>query len=243
MAILPTASFRGIPFYVKNMRDRNGRQYVIHQYPNQKNPYLEDLGYKTLFFEFDGFVSTDSNLYITRDLLEAAIRTKGQGLLIHPSRGSYKAVCIESEFAEEINEKGLVQCRLVFACATVKPQLPFTPMALIDTQGDLLEDALSGIGDLGSGLGGFAGALASTAIAGAVSSVATLGTSGIDSIFSNSTSGRHSQSYSDSSGTIVQKVKTSNAVSDKDKLNVATQTAIQTKTTGISNLNTSITAL
>ena len=107
MSVLTTASFRGIPFYVRNIRDMgNGRNYIIHEYPNQNNPFIEDLGSKTQIFEFDGFLSNNNNLYIQRDLLESSIRIKGLGELIHPNRGMFKAACIESEISEVINEKG-----------------------------------------------------------------------------------------------------------------------------------------
>lgn len=243
MPVLPLASYRGASFYCRNIRDRNGRQYAVHQYPNQKKPFIEDLGYKTVFFEFEGFVSTDENLYISRDLLEAAIRTKGLGFLIHPTRGLYRAACLESEFSEEINEKGLVQCRLIFVAASVKPSIPLTPLGLIDTQGDLLEDAFSGLSGLGSGLGALGSTLISGAVTGAVTAVSSIGTSGIDSIFNHSTSGRYYQSYSDSSSSVIQNVQNSSATSDQEKSDVATQTAIENRTNGISNLSEFIEAL
>jgi len=138
MPISPVASFRGCPFYVRDIRDSGmGRQVAVHEIINQ-NPYIEDLGPRTQTFMFDGFVSTDNNLYMSRDLLEAALRVKGLGELLHPTRGMFKAACVEQEIAEVMNEKGLVQVRLVFVAATIKPQMPMTPLALIDTQGDLI---------------------------------------------------------------------------------------------------------
>ena len=238
MSILPTASFRGIPFYVRNIRDiGNGRNYRIHEYPNQKNPFIEDLGSKTLYFEFDGFLSNDNNLYMQRDLLEAALRVKGLGELIHPTRGMFKAACVEQEIGEIINEKGIVQLRLMFVAATQKPQFPLTPLGVIDTQGDLLEDAIGGLGDIGSSLGPLAGTLVSGAVSAAVSTGINFGISGIDSIFKNSTTGRYSQNTTNSTDEIKQK---SSGNTDKQKLDSAKDISIKSNTNSKQKLTKSL---
>ncbi|MBS1015407.1 DNA circularization N-terminal domain-containing protein [Acetobacter persici] len=238
MSIMPVASFRGMSFYVKNIRDRGGgRNFIVHEYPEQTKPFIEDLGTKTLIFEFEGFVSIDSNTYVSRDLLDIALRTKGLGELLHPTRGMFRAGILEQEISEEINEKGLVQVRLVFAAATIKPQLPFTALELIDTQGDLIEDALSGLDGLGSSLGGIGSTLISGVIAGATTAVTSVGIGAVDSIFTHSTAGRYSQTTTSSTDSIVNNTT---GTSDRDKLNNAKQTAIQTSTTSNSNLTKSI---
>lgn len=244
MSIMSVGSFRGANFYVRNIHDRNiGRQIAVHQYPNQKTPYIEDLGLKTFEVEFEAFVSTDSNLYMSRDLLEAALRTKGLGELMHPTRGMYRAACVESEFSEEVNQLGLVLVRLLFVCATMKPQVPMTPLALVDTQGDLLSDALSGLGDIGSSLGPLGSSLVSAAVSGATSAVTSSVIGGIDSIFSHSTTGRYNQSYTEATEAIINGTSSSTTTSDRDKFNTAKQTAIQTVTNGTSALNAAVEAI
>lgn len=247
MSIMATGSFRGASFYVRNIRDRNiGRQIAVHQYPNQKSPYIEDLGLKTFEVEFEAFVSTDSNLYMSRDLLEAALRTKGLGELLHPTRGMFRAACLESEFAEEVNQLGLVLVRLLFICATMKPQVPMTPLALVDTQGDLLSDAFSGLGDIGSSLGPLGSSLVSTAVSVATSAVTSAAIGGIDSIFTHSTTGRYSQSYTESTEAIINGTNTNTSStnsSDRDKFNAAKQIAIQTVTNGSSALSKAVSAI
>lgn len=204
---------------MKDENTRSGRQFVVHQFPNQSSPYLEDLGFKTQFFEFEGFISNDDNLYLARDLLEAALRVKGAGELIHPTRGSFKAVCVEQSIGEVINEKGIVQVRLVFAAATVKPEFPITPLGLVDTQGDLLEDAFSGLSDVGSDLGPLGSTMVSATITGATTAVTSIGIGGIDSLFTHSTTGRYGQSYTG--------ITTATGTSDREKFRNVKQQAIQ----------------
>lgn len=238
MAIFSVASFRGAPFYVRNVRDRGmGRNIKVHEYPNQSAPYIEDLGFKTQYFEFEGFVSTDSDTYVSRDLLEAALHISGLGELLHPTRGMFRAACTEQEIGEEINEKGLVQVRLQFVAATIKPQVPLTPLGLIDTQGDLIEDALSGLDDISTGLGTLGSTLMSSAVAGATTAITSVGIGGIDSIFSNSTCGRYSQSTTNSTQTIIANPTGS---SDSDKFNNARTQAVNSTTNAKASLNKSV---
>ncbi|GLP89599.1 DNA circularization N-terminal domain-containing protein [Gluconobacter frateurii] len=238
MRFFGTASFRGIPFYIRNMNVSGmNRNSIIHAYPNQKNPYIEDLGTNIQNVSFEGFVSNDNNLYMSRDLLEAALHISGTGELMIPGRGMFKAVCVRSDISETMNEKGLVLLNLEFVTSTIKPEVPTTPLGLIDTQGDLLEDALSGLGDLGSGLGALGSTLVSGLVSTATSAAVSFGVSGIDSLFSNSTCGRYAQSTTAATEAITGSVS---GTTDAQKLDSATQTAIETNTNSIANLKAGV---
>lgn len=232
--IFGTASYRGIPFYVRSMSVSGmNRNSIVHAYPNQKNPYIEDLGTNIQVVEFDAFVSNDNNLYMSRDLLEAALHIKSLGELMIPGRGIFKAACLRAEISENMSEKGLVLIRLEFVTATIKPEMPSTPLGLIDTQGDLLEDALGGLGDLGSGLGPLGSTLISGLVSTATSAAVSFGVSGIDSVFSNSTCGRYAQSTSAATEAITGSVS---GTTDTQKLSSANKIAISTNTNAIAAL-------
>lgn len=49
MAVSPVGGFRGVPFYIRDFSDSGmNRSIIVHEFPNQTNPYLEDLGANTL---------------------------------------------------------------------------------------------------------------------------------------------------------------------------------------------------
>lgn len=236
--IMATASFRGCSFYIRNQSTRGmNRKYAIHEYPTTY-AYIEDLGPQTLEMEFEGFVSIDSYTYVSRDLLEAALRVEGLGELIVPNRGMFKAACISAEIGEDINEKGLVLIRLAFVCATKKPQVPLTPLGIIDTQSDLLENALGGLDGLAGD--GIIGSIVDGVVNGAVSAVTSVGISGIDSLFSNSTTGRYSQNYTDQTEAIINGTTGNN---DRQKLASASQIAIQNTTNSKQQLSYSLSSI
>lgn len=233
--IMATGSYRGCPFYIRNQNVRGiNRKYVVHEYPTQY-AYIEDLGEQTQEIEIDGFVSVDNYLYMSRDLLEAALRTKGLGELILPNRGTFKAACIDSEIGENINEKGLVQVRLRFVTATKKPQVPTTPLGLIDTQGDLLESALGGLSGIAGD--GIIGSVVDSVISEATSTALSFGISGIDSVFSKSTAGRYNQTYTDQTENIINGTTGS---TDRKKLQSASQIAIQNQTEANASLTNAL---
>ena len=207
MSVSPVASFRGVPFYIRDVSDTGmQRNIVVHEFPTQTNPYLEDLGTNTLRFRFSGFISNDSNLYMSRDLLEAALRAKGTGELLHPSRGMYRAACVHADISEHMNEKGIILLELEFVAATLLPQVPMTPLGLIDTAGDLLSEAMGGLDDLDFGLGDTANSLLNGAVGIATTAVTTAAVSGIDSVMSHSTLGRYAQNPFSSTSSVISSV-------------------------------------
>lgn len=83
---LQTASYRGIPFDVKDIDDSNTKALVLHQYAYKDGADIEDLGNDaeevTLTAVFWG------NDYEVRfNQLLKALATKGGGTLVHPVRG------------------------------------------------------------------------------------------------------------------------------------------------------------
>ncbi|MCP1242855.1 hypothetical protein GOB86_09515 [Acetobacter lambici] len=240
MTVSPVGSFRGVPFHIRDFSDSGmNRSFIVHEFPYQTTPYIEDLGANTLRFRFSAFISNDSNLYMSRDLLEAALRVKGIGELLHPSRGMYRAACIFSEFSEKMNEKGIIQVEMEFVAATLLPQVPITPLGLLDTAGDLLSEAMGGLDDFDFGFGDTANSLLNGAVGMATTAVTTTAISGIDSVMSHSTLGRYAQNPFSTTGTIKSKVT---GATDAQKFNSAQSLTITTTNTAKQNLSTSLAA-
>ncbi|MBF0892707.1 hypothetical protein HKD28_15045 [Gluconobacter sp. LMG 1744] len=229
-----------MPFHIRDFSDSGmNRNFIVHEFPQQENPYIEDMGTNTLRFRFTGFVENNSNLYMSRDLLEAALRAKGTGELLHPSRGMFRAACIFAEFSEKMNEKGPIQVEMEFVAATLLPQVPMTPLGLIDTAGDLLGEAMGGLDDLDFGLGDTANGLLNGMVGMATTAATTAAVSGIDSVMSHSTLGRYAQSPFSTTSTVISKVSGS---TDQQIFNSAQSLTITTVNTAKANLNTSLAA-
>ncbi|MBU2249423.1 MAG: DNA circularization N-terminal domain-containing protein [Gammaproteobacteria bacterium] len=104
------ASFRGVPFFVRDSDRSIGRRNIVHQYPYRDiPPFIEDLGRDSDEFTINGYViqNTDNNQdYIDeRDALIEALRDFGKGTLIHPYYGELEVnllgkVRIEESFAQ-----------------------------------------------------------------------------------------------------------------------------------------------
>lgn len=83
--LLP-ASFRGIPFRVKSHEHSGGRNNKRHEIPDRDDGFNEDLGKQTDAFTVEAHVIGD-NYFFVRDALIDAMKTKDNGVLIHPYLG------------------------------------------------------------------------------------------------------------------------------------------------------------
>lgn len=107
MAVSPVGGFHGVPFYIRDFSDSGmNRSIIVHEFPNQTNPYLEDLAANTLRFRFSAFISNDSNLYMSRYLLAAVLRVKSIG-----------------ELAPLTGNRSNRECRGVFPASQLLPRL------------------------------------------------------------------------------------------------------------------------
>ncbi|WP_406236912.1 DNA circularization N-terminal domain-containing protein [Acetobacter orientalis] len=218
-SFLPVGSFRGAPFHIRDHSTSGmNRSFIIHEFPYQTTPYIEDLGANTVSFRISGFVGNDANLYMSRDILEAALRAKGVGELYYPGRGLYKAACVRAEIGERMDEKGLVQIEMEFVAATVLPQVPMTPLGALDTATNLLSEAMGGLEDLDFGFGDAANSMLSGVVGMALAGATTAAVSGIDDVMDHSTLGRYAQSPFSTTTSIKAQVKGS---TDKQKFESA----------------------
>jgi len=104
-------SFRGVPFEIRTSDAGFGRNNILHNFPFQDEPYLEDLGEDTPDYQVEGYIiqrpENDFDYFTNRDELITAMRTKGDGLLIHPFYGELiVGVLGKARFSEVITPEG-----------------------------------------------------------------------------------------------------------------------------------------
>jgi len=117
------ASFRGVPFFIRDSDRSVGRRNVIHQYPFKDIPYVEDLGRDIDEFIINGYVvqNEDNNQdYIDeRDALIKALRESGPGTLIHPYYGELSVnLSGKARIEESFTQGGIARFTMTFVLAT-----------------------------------------------------------------------------------------------------------------------------
>ncbi|WP_233869218.1 DNA circularization protein [Paraburkholderia adhaesiva] len=131
------ASFRGCPFYYREISVELGRKTVVHTYPLRDKPFPEDLGRKEREYTIDGYLIGDDVL-TQRATFEAALETKGPGTLVLPDRGELRASITKSTVSNRIDERGRIALKLTY----VESGEDIQPDASTDTQ-QQISDAVS----------------------------------------------------------------------------------------------------
>jgi len=131
--LLP-ASFRGVKFFVDSHTTTVGRKNVEHGYPNQDDPWYEDMGRKGRKIKVEAYViQNGANRYdymVDRDALVTALEAKGPGRLVHPWANSYFKgplnVVVEgdAEFTEELGTGGICKFSITFATTQEEAAAP-----------------------------------------------------------------------------------------------------------------------
>lgn len=139
--LLP-ASFRGIPFKVKDDEATVGRRTQTHEYPNRDKPCSEDLGRATRRDKISAYV-VGEDYQSQRDKLITAINQGGPGKLIHPHYGEMN-VCIDGAVTVSHSSSDGRMCTISFAFVEAG-ELSF-PTAGVATGQKLVSscDAMSG---------------------------------------------------------------------------------------------------
>lgn len=83
---LQPARFRNAGFHVEAGDLAGGRRTVVHEYPEQEKPFVEDMGRKAEVWRIAAFVIGD-DYKTARNALLAALRERGPGILVHPLHG------------------------------------------------------------------------------------------------------------------------------------------------------------
>src|SRR5260364_295684 len=136
MSAFQPASWRGVPFGVREAQVRLGRRCAVHEYPQRETVWVEDLGRSARRLRFIGFLMEHSALYAGGDLaaqqqrLLAAVEAPGEGELVHPALGRLSVSCTEAVVAQRWNQQRVVEIAFEF----IESGQPASPSAALDTR-------------------------------------------------------------------------------------------------------------
>jgi len=138
------ASFRGVPFFIRDSDRSIGRRNVVHQYPFKDVPYVEDLGQDADEFIVNGYVVQNEDNgqdYIDeRDALIKALREPGPGTLIHPYYGGlWVSLSGKARVEESFIQGGIARFTMAFILVTEAGQAKAKVIPFPKTETDYVE--------------------------------------------------------------------------------------------------------
>lgn len=124
------ASFRGVPFGIRNESiTETGNRLILHEYPNSKIRYVENIGQIPPKFSVEAFVyGNDWKQKATQ--LEHALQQSGKGRLILPVLGSFLVYALPYSVNSSQRSVGEIRFSLAFAAGTIS-LAPITSTATI----------------------------------------------------------------------------------------------------------------
>jgi hypothetical protein len=134
---LQKASFKGVDFLWESVETTGGRKVDSTEYPNADYRDVEDLGLLDDKFTVNAVITGQRSLldiirysdyYTWRDAFENALRSKGAGILIHPTRGQFFVQVSEFRTVEILTEIGRANISVQFE-KTRKYALPASSKA------------------------------------------------------------------------------------------------------------------
>lgn len=132
------ASYKDALFSVSRSDRGVGRRNIIHQFPFQEVPFVEDTGSDADEFIIEGFIvqnlNNDFDYFEERDALIDALKSEGSGTLIHPFFGE-QTVSLQGKtrINETFTEGGIAR----FTMAFVQSGENILPEQTIDDVGDV----------------------------------------------------------------------------------------------------------
>lgn len=127
---LMPASFRGVPFGIRDVNTTIGRRSILHEYPKRDEPYAEDLGRKAKEFQINAFVMNPNDFTASKALASALSDYSTPGTLVHPTLGQFQVVVKECTQTYSNQEGGIEY----FAVTFVETIGNNFPNVSIDTQ-------------------------------------------------------------------------------------------------------------
>lgn len=111
---LAQGSWRGIPFYCRDVSAEAGRRLAKFEFPDADQVYVQDLGRGIKSWRLQIYVAGDD--YMTqRDALEQAFDQDGPGTLVHPYRGPLQVYCQHPvRISERVAQGRAAFCEAVF---------------------------------------------------------------------------------------------------------------------------------
>lgn len=84
---LRSASFKGVPFHVTDVKKTVIRRKILHEYPQRDIPFIEDLGKGATKYSVTAFLVGDDCVSKAKKL-EKALLSTGAGTFVHPWEGN-----------------------------------------------------------------------------------------------------------------------------------------------------------
>lgn len=134
------ASFRNVPFFVGRADSSFGRRKVVHEFPGQDKPVVEDLGRSAREFAVEGYALGDDYL-AQRDRIKDAVEKEGPGILIHPYYGKMRVECSQVSIQDNVRELNMVRFTFTF----VESGEPLVPERILDTVTNLQNAKVSAL--------------------------------------------------------------------------------------------------
>jgi prophage DNA circulation protein len=133
---MQTASWRGLPFGVRESAVRRGRKTALHEYPYRDDVWVEDLGRGTRITTLRGFILGDDVLLQHRAFI-AASEQSGAGTLVHPALGARTATLVNFSATQRTETGRLFELEFEF----VENSEVVFPTAVISTQANTATSA------------------------------------------------------------------------------------------------------
>lgn len=114
------ASYNGVPFLMDSHNMEYGRKVAVHDYPNKKYIYVEDLGQKLRTFQVEAVITGDvANYIIKREALVTVLNLPGAGILTHPFLGALRVTVLNYTLNEAPRELGVARFNITFQEANI----------------------------------------------------------------------------------------------------------------------------
>lgn len=111
-----SASYKGVPFYFEEDREKGGRDNVKHVFPHRDAPYIEDMGEALRFYTGAAYVHGDNADQLATAFM-AALASYGAGTLVVPYFGPVTVHCEEFERQTQRDKLGYVAFDVKFVRA------------------------------------------------------------------------------------------------------------------------------
>lgn len=136
------ASYKGVPFFFEQDKEKGGRDNVKHVFPHRDQPFIEDMGEALRFYSGSAYVHGD-NADALAGALKAALVTEGAGMLVVPYFGPVIVHCETFERATQRDQMGYVAFELEFVRSGAASAIISIPM--LQNVGFAAADALAGV--------------------------------------------------------------------------------------------------
>lgn len=137
------ASFRGIPFLVNDTNTTGGSKQVVHEYPNDKRRFVENLGPLKKNFNLTGVIA-GSEYLVNRNALQSALEDGSIGILVHPFYGIQSVSPLNYTVRETTTRLGEAVFDINFAVSdpAINPTDSGNSISKIIAEAEAIEDKL-----------------------------------------------------------------------------------------------------